>query len=172
MTVTQALAAIKAKKGIEPSADYKGVEKANDFIFAIQTDAAKQSKVGDWIVFQERVKEHSAALNASTEDTQYIRCYMTEKGETQRTFAINGNRYVGDAAQDLILSHAVKYGAGDSVVFPYVYFSVKTGKGEKGEAVFIVTSDASGAAGSSAGFACDVKGIGTPEEFDYLTVTA
>lgn len=48
---------------------------------------------------------------------------------------------------------------------------MKTGKGEKGLATFIVTSDASGAAGNAAGFACDVKGIGTPEEFDYLIET-
>ena len=96
---------------------------------------------------------------------------MTEKGETQRTFTVNGNRYVGDAAQDFLLSHKVKFGSGQSVVFPYVYFSVKTGKGEKGLATFIVTSDASGAAGNAAGFACDVKGIGTPEEFDYLNET-
>lgn len=94
---------------------------------------------------------------------------MTEKGEVQRTFALNGNRCVGDAAQDFLLSHKVKFGSGQSVIFPYVYFSVKTGKGEKGQASFIVTSDTSGAAGAAAGFACDVKGIGTPPEYDYLT---
>lgn len=171
MKISEALAQIKAKKGIEPSADYVGVERADDFIFAMQTDSATQTKVGDWIVFAERVKEHSGALNAAIEDAQYIRATVTEKGETQRTFTVNGNRYVGDAAQDFLLSHKVKFGSGQSVVFPYVYFSVKTGKGEKGLATFIVTSDASGAAGNAAGFACDVKGIGTPEEFDYLNET-
>ena len=171
MTVSETLTALKTKKGIVPSADYTGTEKADDFIFAIQTDASTQTKESDWVVFAERVKEHSGALNASTEDAQYIRATVTEKGETQRTFTINGNRYVGDAAQDFLLSHKVKFGSGQSVVFPYVYFSVKTGKGEKGLATFIVTSDASGAAGNAAGFACDVKGIGTPEEFDYLNET-
>lgn len=171
MTVSETLAKLKAKKGIEPKADYKGVERADDFIFAVQTDASTQAKVGSWIVFAERVKEHSGALNASTEDVNYIRATVTEKGETQRTFALNGNRCVGDEAQDFLLSHKVKYGSGSAVIFPYVYFSVKTGKGEKGEAVFIVTSDASGAANNAAGFACDVKGIGTPDEFDYLAET-
>ena len=170
MTVTETLAKLKTKKGIEPNASYTGTERADDFIFAIQTNASKQAKVGDWIVCAERVKEHSGALNASTEDSQYIRTgSVTEKGEVQRTFTLNGNRCVGDAAQDFLLSHKVKFGSGQDVIFPYVYFSVKTGKGEKGEAAFIVTSDASGAAGSAAGFACDVKGIGTPVEFDYLT---
>lgn len=94
MKISEALAQIKAKKGIEPSADYVGVERADDFIFAMQTDNATQTKVSDWTVFAERVKEHSGALNASTEDAQYIRATVTEKGETQRTFTINGNRYV------------------------------------------------------------------------------
>ena len=169
MTVSETLAKLKTDKGIEPKADYTGVERADDFIFAIQT-SAEQNKVGDWIVCAERVKEHSGALNATTEDNSYIRAgTVTEKGEVQRTFALNGNRCVGDAAQDFLLSHKVKFGSGQSVIFPYVDFSVKTGKGEKGQAAFIVTSDTSGAAGAAAGFACDVKGIGTPSEYDYLT---
>ena len=172
MTVSETLAKLKTDKGIEPKADYTGVERADDFIFAIQT-SAEQNKVGDWIVCAERVKEHSGALNATTEDNSYIRAgTVTEKGEVQRTFALNGNRCVGDAAQDFLLSHKVKFGSGTEVVFPYIYFSAKTGKGEKGAAAFIVTSDASGSASNSAGFACDVKGVGVPAEFDYLTVAA
>ena len=74
--------------------------------------------------------------------------------------------------QDFLLSHKIKFGSGTEVVFPYIYFSAKTGKGEKGTAAFIVTADASGSASNSAGFACDVKGVGVPVEFDYLTVAA
>ena len=173
MTVSEVLAKLKTDKGIEPSADYTGTERANDFIFAIQTNASEQTKFKDWIVCQERVKEHSGALNASTEDVEYIRTgTVTEKGDVQRTFTLNGNRCIGDPAQDFLLSHKIKFGSGSSIIFPYIYFSVRTGKGEKGEAAFIVTSDASGAAGAAAGFACDVKGIGTPAEFDYLTEAA
>ena len=124
MTVSETLAALKTKKGIVPSADYTGTEKADDFIFAIQTDASAQTKESDWIVFAERVKEHSGAMNASTEDVPYIRA------------------------------------------------GTVTEKGEKGEAAFIVTADASGSASNSAGFACDVKGVGVPAEFNYLTVAA
>ncbi len=91
MTVSETLAALKTKKGIVPSADYTGTEKADDFIFAIQTDATTQTKESDWVVFAERVKEHSGALNASTEDVAYIRAgTVTEKGETQRTFSRTG----------------------------------------------------------------------------------
>ena len=167
MTVAEALAKLKAKKGIEPSASYTGTERADDFIFAIQTNAAEQAKVSAWVVCAERVKEHSGALNASTEDVNYIRAVVTEKGEVQRTFTLNGNRCVGDAFQDFLLSHKIKYGTGSDVVVPYIYFSLRTGKGEKGTCTLIVTSDVGGSAGSPATFACDVKGIGIPDEFDY-----
>ena len=48
---------------------------------------------------------------------------------------------------------------------------IRTGTGEKGSAAIIVTSDVGGAAGSKATFACDVKAIGTPDEFDYNPAT-
>ena len=57
------------------------------------------------------------------------------------------------------------------MIVPYIYFSLRTGKGEKGTASLIVTSDVGGAAGNAATFACDVKGIGTPAEFDYNPAT-
>ena len=104
MTVSETLAALKTKKGIVPSADYTGTEKADDFIFAIQTEASTQTKESDWIVFAERVKEHSGALNASTEDVAYIRAgTVTEKGGIPRTFSLNGHLWVGDPAQDYLL---------------------------------------------------------------------
>lgn len=169
MTVTEAVTA----SGITPSADYKGIENTDDFVLAICTEASKKDAVKDWTVCADHVREHSGALNASTEDVAYIRAgTVTEKGETQRTFSLNGNRCVGDPAQDFLLSHRIKFGSGTEVVFPYIYFSAKTGKGEKGAAAFIVTADASGSASNSAGFACDVKGVGVPAEFDYLTVAA
>lgn len=134
MTVSETLAALKTKKGIVPSADYTGTEKADDFIFAIQTDAATQTKESDWVVFAERVKEHSGALNASTEDVAYIRAgTVTEKGETQRTFSLNGNRCVGDPAQDFLLSHKIKFGSGTEVVFPYIYSAQRPARARRAQ---------------------------------------
>ena len=168
MTVSEAI----TKSGITPSASYTGIEAANDFVLAFQTDKSKQSKVSDWIVCADHVKEHSGSLNATTEDTQYIRTgNVTDKTGTQRTLAVNGDRCVGDAFQDFALSHKIKYGTGGDVIVPYIYFSLRTGKGEKGEASVIVTSDVGGAAGSKATFACDVKATGIPDEFDYTTAT-
>ena len=168
MTVTEAV----KLSGLTPSADYTGVETTDDFLLAVQTEAS-QTDVKNWVVCADHVREHSGALNASTTDNTYIRTGpVTTKGSVQRTLSIQGDRYVGDAFQDFLLSHKIAFGSGQSVVVPYVYFSLRTGKGEKGTAAFIVTSDASGSASNSAGFACDVKGVGVPAEFDYLTVAA
>lgn len=170
MTIAETLAQLAAQKGITPSADYKGIEEADDFIFAIQTDKTTQTEKAKWIVCADHVKEHSGALNATTTDDTFIRTGpVTTKGSVQRTLSVNGNRCVGDAFQDFLLSHKIKYGTGSDVVVPYIYFSLRTGKGEKGTCTLIVTSDVGGSAGSPATFACDVKGIGIPDEFDYTS---
>lgn len=165
MTVAEAI----TKSGIAPSASYTGIETADDFVFAIQTESDKQTKENAWIVCADHVKEHSGALNATTADEAFIRTgTVTSKTGTQRTFSINGNRCVGDDFQDFALSHKIKYGTGSDVIVPYIYFSIRTGKGESGSAVLIVNSDVGGAANASATFAMDVKAVGTPVEFDYL----
>ena len=167
MTVSEAIAGLS----FAPSASYTGIETANDFVLAFQIDST-QTKESQWVVCADHVKEHSGSLNATTEDSQYIRTgNVTDKTGTQRTLAVNGDRCVGDAFQDFVLSHKIKYGTGSDVIVPYIYFSLRTGKGEKGSAALIVTSDVGGAAGSKATFACDVKAIGTPQEFDYSTVS-
>lgn len=169
MTVTEAVNA----SGITPSAAYKGIETTDDFVLAVCTEDSKKESVKDWIVCADHVREHSGALNASTSDNTYIRTGpVTTKGTPQRTLTINGDRYKGDAFQDFLLGHEMVYGSGQSVILPYVYFSLRTGVGEKGEAAFIVTSDVGGAAGAIATFACDVKGIGTPAKFDYTAAVA
>ena len=168
MTVTEAV----KLSGLTPSTDYTGVETTDDFLLAVQTEAS-QTDVKSWVVCADHVREHSGALNASTSDNTYIRTGpVTTKGSVQRTLAINGDRCKGDAFQDFILGHEMIYGSGQSVILPYIYFSLRTGKGEKGAAAFIVTSDVGGSAGAIATFACDVKGIGTPAEFDYSTAAA
>ena len=43
MTVTEAVAKAKELFGIEPSAAYKGIETADDFVFAVQTDTTNQA---------------------------------------------------------------------------------------------------------------------------------
>ena len=168
MTVSEAI----TKSGVTPSASYTGIETADDFVFAIQTEST-QTKESAWIVCADHVKEHSGALNTSTTSDTFIRSGPTDtKSAVQRTLSVNGNRCVGDAFQDFLLSRKIVFGTGSDVIVPYIYFSLRTGKGEKGSCSLIVTSDAGGAAGSPATFACDVKGIGIPAEFDYITAAA
>ncbi len=163
MTVSEAI----TKSGLTPSASYTGIETADDFLLAFQTEST-QSKETDWIVCADHIKEHSGALNATTNDDTFIRTgTATTKSGTQRTLSVNGNRCVGDAFQDFVLSHKIKYGTGSDVIVPYIYFSLRTGKGEKGKAALIVTSDVGGAAGAAATFACDVKVVGIPDEFTF-----
>lgn len=165
MTVTEAV----TNSGLTPSATYAGIEETDDFVFAVQTEST-QTKKSDWIVCADHVREHSGALNASTSDNTYIRTGpVTTKSHAQRTLTINGDRCPGDQFQDFLLSHKMLYGTGQSVIVPYLYFSLRTGKGEVGKAAIIVTSDIGGSAGAIATFATDVKGIGTPAEFDYTT---
>ena len=157
MTVTEAV----KLSGLTPSADYTGVETTDDFLLAVQTEAS-QTDVKNWVVCADHVR-----------DNTYIRTGpVTTKGSVQRTLSIQGDRYVGDAFQDFLLSHKIAFGSGQSVVVPYVYFSLRTGKGEKGEGALILTSDVGGSAGANATFAADFKGIGTPAEFDYNTAVA
>lgn len=163
MTVTQTI----AMTGITPNADFTGVELNDDYILAIQTGDA-QSAVGDWIVCADRIKGHSAALNPKTTDTTFLRAgTVTTKTGNQRTFSIEGERVVGDAFQDYCLSHDVKYGTGSDVIVPYVYFSIRTGKGEQGKAAIIVSSDADGNAGESAGVKLELRATGIPAEYTY-----
>lgn len=167
MTVAEAI----TKSGITPNASYTGIETADDFVFAIQTETS-QNKESAWIVCADHVKEHSGALNASTTSDTFIRTGPVDtKSAVQRTLSVNGNRCPGDAFQDFLLGHKIVYGTGSDVIVPYIYFSLRTGKGEKGSCSLIVTSDVGGAAGSPATFACDVKGIGVPAEFDYSTLS-
>lgn len=123
MTVTEAV----KLSGLTPSAAYTGVETTDDFLLAVQTEAS-QTDVKSWVVCADHVKEHSGALNATTTDNTYIRTGpVTTKGSVQRTLSIQGDRYVGDAFQDFLLSHKIAFGSGQSVVVPYVYFSLRTG---------------------------------------------
>lgn len=55
--------------GITPSADYAGLEMADDFVLAFQT-ADTQQNVNDYIVCQECITEHSAAVNPGTQEKQ------------------------------------------------------------------------------------------------------
>ena len=164
MTVKEALTAA----GITPDDEYTGVETTDNFILGVQTAATGQETPDLYTVVQEHVTEHSGAINASTTDTAYIRTgTVTTKTGAQRQITINGERFAGDPFQDFALSPKILYGTGQDVVVKYAYFSLRTGKGEQGKAVLMVSADASGAANNPAGFSAQLNAVGKPTEYTY-----
>jgi len=78
---------------------------------------------------------------------------------------------VGDPFQDFAMSHKIKYGTGQTVIRPYVYFCILNGKGEKGRASIIVNSDGAGNAGDSAEVDIEIRKAGEqPEEYTYTAI--
>lgn len=163
MKVSEAITA----SGITPASGYTGIETADDFVLAIKTGSS-QAAPKDYIVCQDRIREHSGALNVSSNEATYIRAgAVTTKSATARTLTVEGDRMVGDAFQDFVLSHDIKYGTGSDVVVPYVYFSLRTGEGEQGEATIIVNTDVGGAAGTPATFSAELRSMGVPTAYTY-----
>ena len=131
MTVKEALTAA----GITPDEEYTGVETTDNFILGIQTEATGQETPDLYTVVQEHITEHSAAINNSSTDTAYIRTgTVTTKTGAQRQFTINGERFAGDPFQDFALSNKMLFATGQDAVVKYVWFSLRTGKGEQGQA--------------------------------------
>lgn len=153
--------------GITPNPSFKGFAVNDNWVLAVGiNDAATEN---DYIVAQMGLEGVDAQLDAITQDKQYIRAgQSTTKTGTQRNFSISGDRYHGDEFQDYCFSLKVAYGVGQAVVVPYVYFSMLTGKGEKGTASIIVNSDGGGNAGENSTISIDVKTIGQiPSEYTY-----
>lgn len=168
MKLSELMAANAAK--INP--DFTGFVTNDDFVLAVDcgdTPATDFTDVADFEVAQMGVTGLDSNLNPITQDKVYIRAgQSTTKTGNQRSFAVTGDRYVGDAFQDFVLSHAIKYGTGQSVIRKYVYFNIITGKGEQGEASIIVQSDGSGEAGNSSEISVELRKAGAaPAEYSY-----
>lgn len=150
-----------------PDPEFEGWVTNDDYVLAINTGSATSEK--DYEVVQMGVAGLDSQMNPITQDKTYIRAgQSTQKTGTQRAFKITGDRYVGDAAQDFMLSHGMKYGTGNNVVVDYLYLCILTGKGEKGKASVIVNSDGSGNAGESSSIDIDLKKSGElPAEYTY-----
>ncbi len=153
--------------GHTPNADFVGITTADDFVLAVDFSASA-TNIGDYIVAQDGMTELSGELETQTQESQYLRGgKQTVKTGTSRTFTLTGERFIGDEFQDAMLAHTLKYGTGQSVIKPYVYFNMLTGTGEKGTVSISVEDDPSGAAGENAGISAVLNARGTPEFFTY-----
>lgn len=157
-------------QGRNPDAAFEGYVTNDDFVLAVDcSEAGDGADPSSYAVVQMGVTGLDSQMNPVTQDKQYIRAgQSTTKTGTQRSFAVSGDRYVGDTFQDFALSHKVKYGTGNTVIRNYVYFCVLNGKGEQGRASIIVNSDGAGDAGESAEIDIEIKKAGDqPTEYTY-----
>lgn len=164
------LSALMTGHTVKP--DFTGFVTNDDWVLAVdcgETPATDPSKVSDFAVVQLGVAGLDSNLNPITQDKVYLRAgQSTTKTGNQRSFAVTGDRYVGDEFQDFALSHAIKYGTGQTVVRKYVYFNILTGKGEQGDIAIIVNSDGSGEAGNSSEIDLELKKSGSaPTEYTW-----
>lgn len=157
--------------GVTPSAAFTGVATNDDFVLAIDISDGASAEDGAYVVVQSGISAVDAQLAPETDEKTYIRAgKVTTKTATQRTFNLGGDRMHGDAFQDFVLGHAIKFGVGQKVIRPYIYFSMLTGKGEKGTASIIVNSDGSGEAGASAEIDIDIMATAAPAEYTWNEV--
>lgn len=157
--------------GLELIPDFKGIVTADDYVLAVGFGDAETP--GEYLVAQEGITEHSGAMSAQTAESTYIRGgTQSTKTGTTRTITVSGDRYAGDAFQDALLDHTLKYGTGQAVIKPYVYFCRITGRGEQGFVSIVIDEEPSGAAGSNAGVKATLTARGTPKEYLYTAQTA
>ena len=160
-------------KGKTPRPEFEGFSTADDMVLAIDFSNSGSADPNDFVVAQNGITEQSGQLEAQTQDSQYLRTgKVSTKTGTSRSFTVNGDRYNGDAFQDAILSHAIKFGTGQSVIRPYVYFNILTGKGERGIISIAVEDDLSGAAGENASFSATLTSTVLPTEYTYQPASA
>jgi hypothetical protein len=156
--------------GYTPDEEFEGFATNDDWVLAVGIGETTGEK--DYTVVQMGIAGLDPQMNPVTQDKQYIRTGLsTSKTGTQRTFAITGDRYIGDPFQDYCFGLNIAHGVGQKVVVPYVYFSILTGKGEKGNASIIVNSDGGGNAGENSSISIDLRSTGTaPTEYEYSAV--
>lgn len=154
--------------GYTPSAEFAGVATNDDFVLAIDISEGGAEEPANYVIVQSGISAVDAQLSPETDEKTYIRAgKVTNKTATQRTFNLSGDRMFGDEFQDFVLSHAIKFGTGQKVIKPYIFFSLLTGEGEKGTASIIVNSDGSGDAGASAEIDIDIMATAAPEAYTW-----
>jgi hypothetical protein len=157
---------------ITPDPDFEGFSTADDMVLAVDFSGVATDPNG-YVVAQYGVTEQSGALSAQTQDATYLRTgQVTTKTGTSRSFTVNGDRYNKDPFQDALLAHELKYGTGQAVIKPYVYFNMLTGKGEKGKVAIAVEDDLAGAAGDNASFSASLTSTVKPSEYAYAPAGA
>lgn len=150
-----------------PDPEYDGPQTANDMVLAVNFGQAGADP-GTFALAQPYITEHSGAINSSTQETEYIRTGPnTTRTGASRVITVNGDNKHSDEFQDGIKAHEILYGTGGTVIKEYVYFSLLTGKGERGRISIDVTADHEGVAGENDSFSATLTSDATPQEYTY-----
>ncbi len=152
-----------------PDPNFNGFITNNDIVLAIDSSDNQDDDPNNYIVVGTGIQGVDYSLNAETQDTGYL--YVgksTTKTATQFTAKVTGDRYVGDEAQDYILSHKIAFGTGAAVVKKFVAFCFLTGKGYQGKVSIIVNSTGAGSYNENAKIDIDFKATGVNvSEYEY-----
>jgi len=158
-------------QGKTPNPAFKGIATTDDMVLAIGLTGSPTNP-NQYLVPLDGLTEQSGALAAETKESTYIRKgKVSTKTGTSRAFKLSGDRYSGDAFQDALLAHPLKYGTGATVIKPYVYFNILTGEGEKGMISIAIEDDLSGAAGENASFSATLTSTDLPTAYTYVPAT-
>lgn len=153
--------------GKTPSAVFEGFATADDMVLAVDCSAEQNADVGDYAVVQVGAKSVTASLNPETTTSAYIRAGKSDtKTGNQRTISFELDKYHGDEFQDY--ADSIKYATGQAAIVNYVYFSILTGKGEKGQATLVLDTDGSGNAEENLAISGSLNKSGAaPEAFTW-----
>ena len=153
--------------GRTPSASFEGFATADDMVLAVDCSATQDADVGDYAVVQVGTKSVTASLNPETTTSAYIRAGKSDtKTGNQRTISFELDKYHGDEFQDY--ADSIKYATGQAAIVNYVYFSMLTGKGEKGQATLVLDTDGSGNAEQNLAISGSLNKSGSaPETFTW-----
>lgn len=151
------------------NASATGEVSANRMLLAVDCSASGDAEVGEYAIAFVHVENVGAALSPKTTDKNYLyEGASTLKTDTQRTFAVTGQRFLGDAFQDFVCSHDIKFGVGSEVMRKYVYFNVDSGEGESGTATVVTKKDGSAASGNPTDIEVELLVVGAPAEYTYM----
>lgn len=163
MTITELM------QGKTPGS-YEGLVSVDDYVVAIDTNPTEgETQDNDFCVLQKGITGQPMSFNPEEMTRKFIRGgKQTTVVDKQFTCDISGVRYIGDQAQDYIMSEKMKFAVGQDVVTNFIYFNMKTGKGIKGKCSVILNSEADGSAGDDATFSCSLKSTESkPTEWTY-----
>ena len=169
MTVAECVAAIGTISAT-------GASTGDDMILAVSGTTANPSSpptaatdVSGWIVAQAGIKSQSSSLNPETKTTAYIRQgKSTTKTGNQRTINFEWDRVIGDAFQDFVDDYDMKYATGTDALVDYVWFNVRSGKGEIGQGSLVIDQDANSTPEENLGGSGSIQKYGkNPVEYTY-----